>query len=121
MVESTVCIIGGGVAGITLAMELDRQGIDVCLLESGGFSPDDGTRDLYRGEDVGEWPYNFSDGSRSRFLGGSSNCWGGWCRPLDPWDFEKRDWVAHSGWPAQHHTPPWETTDTRAAPPQSEE
>jgi choline dehydrogenase-like flavoprotein len=99
MVESTVCIIGGGVAGITLAMELDRQGIDVCLLESGGFSPDDGTRDLYRGEDVGEWPYNFSDGSRSRFLGGSSNCWGGWCRPLDPWDFEKRDWVAHSGWP----------------------
>jgi choline dehydrogenase-like flavoprotein len=98
-VESTVCIIGGGVAGITLAMELDRQGIDVCLLESGGFAPDDETRDLYRGEDVGEWPYNFSDGSRSRFLGGSSNCWGGWCRPLDPWDFEKRDWVAHSGWP----------------------
>lgn len=99
VVESTVCIIGGGVAGITLAMELDRQGIDVCLLESGGFNPDDGTRDLYRGEDVGEWRYNFADGSRSRFLGGSSNCWGGWCRPLDPWDFEKRDWVAHSGWP----------------------
>jgi choline dehydrogenase-like flavoprotein len=99
LVESTVCIIGGGVAGITLAMELDRQGIDVCLLESGGFNPDDDTRDLYRGEDVGEWRYSFADGSRSRFLGGSSNCWGGWCRPLDPWDFEKRDWVAHSGWP----------------------
>jgi choline dehydrogenase-like flavoprotein len=99
LVESTVCIIGGGVAGITLAMELDRQGIDVCLLESGGFNPDDDTRDLYRGEDVGDWRYSFADGSRSRFLGGSSNCWGGWCRPLDPWDFEKRDWVAHSGWP----------------------
>ena len=99
VVNATVCIIGGGVAGITLAMELDRQGIDCCLLESGGFSPDDETRDLYRGEDVGEWRYSFADGSRSRFLGGSSNCWGGWCRPLDPWDFEKRDWVAHSGWP----------------------
>ncbi|OWW21119.1 FAD-dependent oxidoreductase [Noviherbaspirillum denitrificans] len=99
VVQSTVCIIGGGVAGITLAMELDKQGIDVCLLESGGFAPDDGTRDLYRGEDVGEWRYNFADGSRSRFLGGSSNCWGGWCRPLDPWDFEKRDWIDHSGWP----------------------
>jgi choline dehydrogenase-like flavoprotein len=99
VVETTVCIIGGGVAGITLAMELDKQGIDVCLLESGGFNPDDDTRDLYRGEDVGEWRYNFADGSRSRFLGGSSNCWGGWCRPLDPWDFEKRDWIAHSGWP----------------------
>lgn len=99
VVKSTVCIIGGGVAGITLAMELDKQGIDVVLLESGGFAPDDGTRDLYRGEDVGEWRYNFADGSRSRFLGGSSNCWGGWCRPLDPWDFEKREWVDHSGWP----------------------
>jgi choline dehydrogenase-like flavoprotein len=99
VVETTVCIIGGGVAGITLAMELDKKGIDVVLLESGGFNPDDDTRDLYRGEDVGEWKYNFADGSRSRFLGGSSNCWGGWCRPLDPWDFEKRDWVAHSGWP----------------------
>ncbi|SNS74095.1 Choline dehydrogenase [Noviherbaspirillum humi] len=99
VVESAVCIIGGGVAGITLAMELDKQGIDVCLLESGGFAPDDDTRDLCRGEDVGEWRYNFADGSRSRFLGGSSNCWGGWCRPLDPWDFEKRDWIDHSGWP----------------------
>ena len=99
VIQTTVCIIGGGVAGITLAMELEKKGIDVCLLESGGFAPDSGTRDLYRGEDVGEWRYNFADGSRSRFLGGSSNCWGGWCRPLDPWDFEKRDWIAHSGWP----------------------
>jgi choline dehydrogenase-like flavoprotein len=99
VIATTVCIIGGGVAGITLAMELDKQGVDVCLLESGGFHPDDETRDLYRGEDVGEWRYNFADGSRSRFLGGSSNCWGGWCRPLDPWDFEKRDWIAYSGWP----------------------
>ncbi|MGO4330950.1 FAD-dependent oxidoreductase [Cupriavidus sp. 2TAF22] len=98
MVISTVCIIGGGVAGITLALELHRLGIDACLLESGGYAPDDETRDLYRGENVG-LPYSFADGSRSRFLGGSSNCWGGWCRPLDPWDLEKRSWVAHSGWP----------------------
>lgn len=98
VVETTVCIIGGGVAGITLAREMEKRGIDTCLLESGGFDPDDDTRDLYRGEDVG-LPYSFSDGCRGRFLGGSSNCWGGWCRPLDPWDFEKRDWIPHSGWP----------------------
>jgi choline dehydrogenase-like flavoprotein len=98
VVETTVCIIGGGVAGITLAMEMDKMGIDTCLLESGGYDPDDATRDLYRGEHVG-MPYQFSDGCRSRFLGGSSNCWGGWCRPLDPWDFEKREWIANSGWP----------------------
>lgn len=98
IVQTTVCIIGGGVAGITLALELEKQGIDSCILESGGFKPDNETRDLYRGTGVG-LPYQFSDGCRGRFLGGSSNCWGGWCRPLDPWDFEKRDWIAHSGWP----------------------
>jgi choline dehydrogenase-like flavoprotein len=97
-VETTVCIIGAGVAGITLALEMSRMGIDACVLESGGYKPDDETRDLYRGENVG-LPYTFADGSRSRFLGGSSNCWGGWCRPLDPWDFEKREWVPYSGWP----------------------
>lgn len=98
VVTTTVCIVGGGVAGITLALEMDKLGIDTCLLESGGFDPDDETRDLCRGEDVG-LPYSFADGCRGRFLGGSSNLWGGWCRPLDPWDFERRDWVAHSGWP----------------------
>ena len=98
VVDTTICIIGGGVAGITLALEMEKIGIETCLLESGGLDPDDGTRDLYRGEDIG-LPYIFSDGCRSRFLGGSSNCWGGWCRPLDPWDFEKRDWIANSGWP----------------------
>lgn len=98
VIQAGVCIIGGGVAGITLAREMDRYGIDTCLLESGGFNPDDDTRDLYRGEDVG-LPYVFADGCRGRFFGGSSNCWGGWCRPLDQWDFDKRDWIAHSGWP----------------------
>jgi len=93
-----VVIIGGGVAGITMALELETKGIDAILLESGGRKPDDATRDLYRGEST-ELPYQFADGCRSRFLGGSSNCWGGWCRPLDTWDFEKRPWVAHSGWP----------------------
>jgi choline dehydrogenase-like flavoprotein len=98
IVETMVCIVGGGVAGITLALELEKMGIECCLLESGGFKPDNATRDLYRGESIG-LPYVFSDGCRSRFLGGSSNCWGGWSRPLDPWDFEKRDWIPHSGWP----------------------
>jgi choline dehydrogenase-like flavoprotein len=97
-VNATVCIIGGGVAGITLAREMNKAGIDTVLLESGGFEPDDETRDLYRGESAG-LPYQFADGCRGRFFGGSSNCWGGWCRPLDPWDFEKREWIPDSGWP----------------------
>ncbi|MGC4035528.1 MAG: GMC family oxidoreductase [Chitinophagaceae bacterium] len=96
--NSSVCIVGGGMAGITIALELKKQGVDVCILESGGHAPDNATRDLYRGENIGV-PYIFSDGCRSRFLGGSSNCWGGWCAPMDAHDFEKRDWVNESGWP----------------------
>jgi choline dehydrogenase-like flavoprotein len=95
---ATVCIIGGGVAGISIARELEKQGIDTCLLESGGLQPDHETRDLYRGKSTG-LNYQFADGCRARFLGGSSNCWGGWSRPLDAWDFEQRDWVPYSGWP----------------------
>ncbi|MGH8553434.1 MAG: hypothetical protein ACRERS_09070, partial [Methylococcales bacterium] len=97
-IEAEVCVIGGGVAGITLVREFERRGIGTCLIESGGFKPDRATRDLYRGESVG-LPYRFADGCRSRFLGGSSNCWGGWCRPMEEQDFVRREWVPNSGWP----------------------
>ncbi len=96
--ESTVCIIGGGIAGIAMALEFERQGIDTLLLESGGFKADKDTSDLYRGTNAG-LPYAFADNCRTRFLGGSSNCWGGWCAPLQPLDLERRAWVAESGWP----------------------
>ncbi len=79
--SATVCIIGAGVAGITMARELEKQGIDTCVLESGGVAADDATRDLARGEAVG-FDYLFADGCRGRFLGGSSNCWGG-CPQVD--------------------------------------
>ena len=76
VIESEICIIGGGVAGITLALEFDRAGISACMLESGGVGRHGATADLYDGSSSGI-PYDFSDGTRSRFLGGSSNCWGG--------------------------------------------
>jgi choline dehydrogenase-like flavoprotein len=97
-IERDVCIIGGGAAGVTIALELAQRGVGVALLESGGLEPDDASLDLYRGENAG-LPYTFADGCRSRYLGGSSNCWGGWCRPLDEWDFARRDWIPDSGWP----------------------
>jgi choline dehydrogenase-like flavoprotein len=36
--------------------------------------------------------------SRLRFFGGTTNHWGGWCRPLLPIDFEGRDaWASRPG------------------------
>jgi choline dehydrogenase-like flavoprotein len=97
-IAGDVCIVGGGAAGITLAIDLAESGVNVVLLEGGGLSPDPMTQQLYAGENRGlsrEEPHE----SRSRYLGGSTNCWGGWCRPLDDIDFENRPWIADSGWP----------------------
>lgn len=97
-IESAVCIVGSGPAGLTIAFELARQGIAVNVFESGPLRLHEGTATLNEGQSVG-LPYQFGHGQRSRYLGGGSNCWGGFCRPWDPWDFETRDWVQNSGWP----------------------
>ncbi|MEQ8268760.1 MAG: GMC family oxidoreductase [Parvibaculum sp.] len=97
VVETDLAIIGAGAAGITIARELAGSGISVTLLESGGFEFDAETQDLYEGE-MGGVDYPLTS-SRLRYFGGSTNHWGGWCRPLEPIDFEARDWVPHSGWP----------------------
>ena len=96
-----LCIIGGGAAGITLALEFAETGVDVLLLESGSFEYEEETQALYKGESIGQ-PYFELDTARLRYLGGTTNHWGGWCTPLEPIDFEVRDWVAHSGWPISY-------------------
>ena len=95
--DAEICIIGGGVAGITLALEFERQGITSCVLEGGGLKPSTKSQSLYEGDNVG-LPYDLQ-ATRTRRLGGSSNCWGGWIRPFIGIDFEERDWVPNSGWP----------------------
>ena len=96
--RADVCIIGAGAAGITLARSLAAQGHTVTLLESGGLDFEQETQDLYKGENVG-LPYYDLDQARLRFFGGTVAIWGGRCARLDPIDFERRNWVPHSGWP----------------------
>lgn len=96
--ECDVCIVGGGPAGITVALRLLGRGLRVCLLEGGGRSPDRRQQELYRGEVAGH-PYYALDTCRFGMYGGSTNRWGGWCRPLEPEDFERRAWIPRSGWP----------------------
>jgi choline dehydrogenase-like flavoprotein len=95
--EADLAIIGGGPAGITLARAFAGTGISVCVLEAGGLEADPESQTLYEGENIGiGYPLA---ASRLRFFGGSSNHWGGFTRPLDPIDFEPREWVPYSGWP----------------------
>jgi choline dehydrogenase-like flavoprotein len=97
-IDTDLAIIGGGPAGISLALALAPYPIRVVLLESGGMNFDAKTQNLYAGSQSG-YPYLKLETSRLRYLGGSSNHWGGWCRPLSEIDFESRDWMPHSGWP----------------------
>ena len=94
-----VCIIGAGAAGITIALEMAAdKNIKVVILEAGGEHFNNQAQSLYQGEIDGDnqpplWRARFSG------LGGSTQIWAGWCRPLEAFDFEKRDYIANSGWP----------------------
>lgn len=97
-----VCIIGAGCAGITLALQLGRRyGMQVTVMESGGLDYSAKAQSLFEGRTHGD---QHPSPSRVRHagLGGSTELWAGWCRPLDPMDFSKRTWLAHSGWPIDH-------------------
>lgn len=142
-----VCIVGTGAAGIPLALDLAKFGLDVIMLESsqpkGGPSMGDETNSLgypcnlfnngedycdpcaqplYEGTKSGTgftegdctdkspttniigFPNNtnFLVQSRRRFYGGSTNCWGSWCRPLIPYVFNKREGINPDGWPISY-------------------
>ncbi|MDX9818384.1 MAG: GMC family oxidoreductase [Desulfococcus multivorans] len=106
-IETDICVVGAGVAGISFAMEYIDAGYRVCLLESGGIEADRVTQSLNWGKNIG-FPYFELDKSRARFFGGTSHFWhipigdnrlGVRLRGLDPIDFEARDWVPYSGWP----------------------
>ena len=106
VIDADVIVAGGGMAGITLARQLGDAGVDVAMLESGGMAPSPRAQALYEGRMTlgapGNEERNLDDylgSSRVRCFGGSGMRWGGKCAPLDAIDFEKRDWIPHSGWP----------------------
>jgi choline dehydrogenase-like flavoprotein len=95
-----IVIVGSGPAGLVSAMELSRRGRDVIVLEAGGLPPDDSRGAYFNGENAGR-DYDLV-WSRYRAVGGATNAWGGWCRPLDPYEMEQHPWVGGLPWPMSH-------------------
>ncbi len=95
--DVTVCIVGSGAAGVTLACELIDAPFKVLLIEAGGFRASRRDEDFYRGEALA--PHPPADQFRRVLFGGTTRVWGGRCVPLDEIDFERREYVANSGWP----------------------
>jgi choline dehydrogenase-like flavoprotein len=96
--ETDVCIVGSGAAGLSLAKEFAGAQFKVVVLEGGGLKFEHRSQFLHRGTNHGRayWPLEVT---HRRQLGGSTAVWFGRCRPLDPMDFESRSWIPHSGWP----------------------
>jgi choline dehydrogenase-like flavoprotein len=97
-IDGDICIIGAGAAGISMALEWINTSHKVILLEGGGFSYDDQVQELYAGKTTGQRYYPLKS-ARLHLFGGTTGHWAGMCSTFDPIDFEKREWVDHSGWP----------------------
>ena len=109
VIETEVCIIGAGAAGITLAREFINSDVRVVLLEGGNTEFQETSQKLYGGTNIGRRYFDPGDvGLRLRYFGGTTNHWGGWCALPDPVDFEAREGVPYSGWPfSLAYTEPW--------------
>jgi len=98
LLQTDVCIIGAGAAGISIANEFIGTNTNVLLLESGGLDYDNNIHELYFGKNIGRKTFDLHI-NRLRYFGGTTNHWAGHSRPLDPIDFEHKAWIPYSGWP----------------------
>jgi choline dehydrogenase-like flavoprotein len=100
-IDTDLCIVGAGPAGLAIAHAMIGAPIDVCLLESGGFAGEARTQMLCEGASIGAHPLD-PGRSRLRAFGGSCNLWGGGCIPLAPLEVARREWIPYGGWPLSY-------------------
>lgn len=96
--RATVCIIGAGAAGLTLAQALVTRCHRVILLEGGGLRPHEELEDTFRTVSVGI-PHRGAHEGRFRAWGGSTTRWGGQLWPWEPYEFDSRPELEIDGWP----------------------
>lgn len=101
--KSTVCIIGAGAAGLTLAQAIAHRCDRVILIEGGGKRPRDELEDTYRTRNVGV-PHRGSHEGRFRAWGGSTTRWGGQLWPWESYEFGPRPELQIDGWPIPFET-----------------
>jgi len=96
--EHEICVVGSGVAGMVLVMELAGICKDICMIESGGWKPDDATQSLYALDSVG-FPIREQFQNRLRYFGGSCNIWAGRAMIYNEIDLKSRPWLDSPAWP----------------------
>lgn len=99
IIKADLCILGGGAAAISVALEYMKSGRTVVILPGGGPNQTSSAIDLYRGRVDVPRTHEPLEENRLRMWGGTTTVWGGRCIPYDPIDFQERSWIPDSGWP----------------------
>lgn len=104
--KADICIVGTGPVGMSLALDFDRRGRDVLVLESG--DQEARPADASGAEIVDPARHAPMELAVCRALGGTSWIWGGRCVPYDEIDWIQRDFVADAAWPiGRDEVAPW--------------
>ncbi len=99
-IDADLCIVGGGAAGITLALELMNADMSIVLLEAGGTELDPDEQKMYAGPVVSDvLPDTYLQTSRLRQFGGTTNHWGGHSVVINEHVFGSRSGVPQGDWP----------------------
>ncbi len=96
--ETGLCVIGAGAAGIAIALEFLNASTKVVVLESGGLRSSPQTDRFNEGEGIGIATDSLTAG-RARVLGGATALWAGQCLPADRDTFNERPWIPDASWP----------------------
>jgi choline dehydrogenase-like flavoprotein len=103
-----LCVVGSGLVGMSLALEFERLGRDVLVLESGGSEVDPKRAEDSRATIVDPRHHAPMEVTVCRAFGGTSWFWGGRCVPYNAVDFMRRDFVPESNWPIRYEDiEPW--------------
>jgi choline dehydrogenase-like flavoprotein len=103
-----LCLVGSGPVGMAIALECERLGMEVLLLEAGGNTEKPDLARSERAEIVDPERHAEMEIATVRALGGTSWTWGGRCVPYDDIDFAPRPFVADAQWPMTHdEIRPW--------------
>lgn len=86
-----VCVVGGGPAGLAVALDCVEAGMRTLIVEAGGLTASTEADPMFAAEIAPGSPHAPVERVCRRGLGGASSCWGRRCVPFDPSDFGSED------------------------------
>jgi len=95
-----ICVVGAGIAGLTLVSALRQSGLKVLMLEGGGLLHEPRSQSLFESEMDFAGEVNIGVGNgRFRVFGGSGTRWDGVLIPLATHELSSRTTINGIGWP----------------------